>query len=130
MGSSAGDLTCCALNVGGIAGDTTRPPGLLGVVNQAFSHGRVAIHSANPEDHPAIEQNLLTDELDVVRFRTLFSAMAEILRRPPLDSIVDSVFDSGGRDVDLDLTGAALDLWGRGRERQRSSIRVASGEAW
>jgi 5-(hydroxymethyl)furfural/furfural oxidase len=44
--------------------------GLLGVwVNQCFSRGTVRLVSADPMDHPALEQNMLDDASDLVRMR-------------------------------------------------------------
>jgi choline dehydrogenase len=62
--------------------------GLLGVwVNQCVSRGTVRLVSADPMDHPALEQNMLDDASDLVRMRDGVRRLLALGDRPAVRGI-------------------------------------------
>jgi 5-(hydroxymethyl)furfural/furfural oxidase len=77
-------------------------PGLLCIwANQEFSRGRLRLASPQPDVHPVIDQDLLSDERDLVRMR-------DGVRRA-LQFLSDGAFSDVVEHVTIDLTGRGLD---------------------
>ncbi|MFI4974615.1 MAG: GMC family oxidoreductase [Caulobacterales bacterium] len=79
--------------------------GLLGVwVNQCFSRGLVRLASADPMEHPVIEENMLDHPSDLERMRDGVRRMLALGRHASLNAIgkVESEFPEDGSDADLD----------------------------
>ena len=89
------------------------PYGLIGVwVNQCFSRGEIRIVSNDPETDPEIEENMLSDERDMVRMRDGVRRLFAIGRHPAVQSIVEKiVIDDSGRTMDDLTTSAEVDEW-------------------
>jgi len=118
-GTGVGDVMSSAINVAPVGGG--KPPSLLGVLNQVYSRGRVWIESADPYRHPKMDLGLLSDERDRVRLRTLFDALAELLRQPSFKHIT-TVRDTAGDLVDLDMGDADFAQWSSARVQDTAHV--------
>lgn len=69
------------------------PMGIVGVwVNQCFSRGRLWITSADPEADPQIDENMLSDERDMLRMRDGAQRLFQIGRHAAFQRITESIF--------------------------------------
>ena len=85
---------------------------LVGWLNQSFSRGSLRLASANPEDHPVIEENMLSDAGDLVRLRDAARRMIELARQRSFDQSVEQVsLDGRGTPADSLETDADVDAW-------------------
>ena len=83
---------------------------LVGWVNQAFSRGRLTLASADPADHPLIDEAMLSDGGDLLRLRDAFRRMVELAAQRTFDGIVGRVsIDLRGTSPDSLDSDAALD---------------------
>ena len=70
--------------------------GLLGVsVRRSFSQGTVRITSLDPQVHPQIEMDLLSDERDLVRLRDGARRLLAVARHPVVSAIADTMVLAG-----------------------------------
>ncbi len=83
--------------------------GMLGVwVNECFATGSLRITSADPHEHPSIEENMLGDERDAERMRDGIRRLAALAEHDAVQAIAQKVYLSaggwvGGDDDALDL---------------------------
>ena len=86
--------------------------GIAVSVYQAFSHGTVKIRSTDPNEDPNIEENMLSDERDMVRMRDGVLRLRAIgLSSPVRDISVGVQYGSSGHHLDQALIGDDLDAW-------------------
>lgn len=85
-----------------------RHPALGIVAFQQESRGKVSLNSANPDDMPAIDVNLLDSDIDYIRLRAAARMSYEIFQ-------TDAMGELGARIVDLDHKtvndDSRLDKW-------------------
>ncbi len=68
------------------------PNGALGAsIFEAFSRGSVRLASADPHDNPAVDENLLDDERDLLRMRDAVARLAVLASHPTLAAISQRV---------------------------------------
>jgi 5-(hydroxymethyl)furfural/furfural oxidase len=99
---------------GGVAGgNAAGGPGLLCVwANQQFGRGTLRLASPDPEAHPLIDQNLLSDEGDLVRMRDGIHRALDLLRSGAFEeSFAHVAIDATGRGIDALSDDAAIDQW-------------------
>jgi choline dehydrogenase len=116
-GAGAGDMMIVSMNrLGDSIGRHIRAPGdprpfgLIGVwVNECFSRGRVRLVSADPSVDPAIDENMLDAESDLVRMRDGVNRLAAIARHPSMRVIGKVV--TLGPDLASDPPDAEIDRW-------------------
>lgn len=91
----------------------TKTGGLLvGWVNQSFSRGSLRLSSADPADHPIVEENMLSDHGDLVRLRDGVRRMVDLTRQPSFAHNVAKVsLDVRGTPVESLATDADIDAW-------------------
>jgi len=88
-------------------------PGLLCLwANQQFSRGVLRLASADPDAHPVIDQDLLSDPSDLVRMRDGVKHCVELLRSGPFDTAFEHIaIDIAGRGLDTLSDDATVDRW-------------------
>jgi 5-(hydroxymethyl)furfural/furfural oxidase len=99
---------------GGVAGGgEAGGPALLCLwVNQELSRGSLTLASSDPDAHPVIEQNLLSDERDLVRMRDGVRRSLEMLASATFEAVVEhAAIDLTGRGVDALSDDDAIDRW-------------------
>ena len=100
---------------GGVgAGQAGGGPGLLCLwANQQVSRGRLRLVSPDPDVHPAIEEDLLHEDSDLVRMRDGVRRALELLADPSsFGSVLEhAAIDLTGRGVDALSEDAAIDRW-------------------
>lgn len=85
---------------------------LVGWVNQSFSRGSLRLASPNPDDHPVIEENMLSDLGDIVRLRDTVRRMVDLTRQAAFEQTVERVsLDIRGTPLDSLDTDAEIDAW-------------------
>ncbi len=85
---------------------------LVGWVNQCFSRGSLRLASSDPEEHPIIEENMLSDHGDLVRLRDGVRRMVDLAQQPSFDRAVSQVsLDLRGTPVDTLASDADIDAW-------------------
>jgi choline dehydrogenase-like flavoprotein len=77
---------------------------------RVFSAGRVVLRSADPDDDPVVDFDLLSDERDRVRLRDCVHRMIEIVRQPSVAAISSDVLALATPIDDL-ATDHAVDAW-------------------
>ena len=80
--------------------------------NQCFSRGELRLAAADPFVHPVIEENLLSDERDLIRMRDGVRRLFALARHPAIAEVADRIrlLPRGG--VPEELTNvAAMDDW-------------------
>jgi choline dehydrogenase-like flavoprotein len=77
---------------------------------QPFSTGSVRLRSDDPNDDPAVEFNLLSDERDLVRLRDGVRRVFELVRHPAVQSATTSAMALTTPIDDLD-SDSAIDTW-------------------
>jgi predicted dehydrogenase (TIGR03970 family) len=94
-----GDLLRC---------ESSGPGGVLLVSLQApQSRGRISLRSGDPDDHPRIEYNYLTDATDRGRLRHGLRTAAALLRSEAFAGVVDHIVDLHSADIE----DSGLDRW-------------------
>jgi 5-(hydroxymethyl)furfural/furfural oxidase len=63
-------------------------------VNKSYSRGRVTLTSANPDDEPAVEFNMLSDSRDLARLKLAVRFGAETLADPSMKGYRSTIFPS------------------------------------
>ncbi|MFJ3779036.1 GMC family oxidoreductase [Streptomyces sp. NPDC090075] len=106
--TGTGDLAVTAVNVDEPAGQL--PPSMLGVLNQVFSRGSVSIAGTDPYAAPTVDLNLLSDDRDRTRLRTVFDHIGELLAQPSF-AWVKAVRDIAGNEVDLKMGASEFEAW-------------------
>lgn len=117
--TGVGDMMASAINASDQPG--ARPPSLLGVLNQVFSRGEMALASADPFAAPRLDLNLLGDPRDRVRLRQLFDHLADLLAQRSFRGIT-RVRDTGGHEVDLRMGASDFDAWADARVQDTAHI--------
>ena len=95
-GSGFNDMIFFAMNHGGfgVEGD----PDMFGEAGihvslfECFSHGRVSLSSASPDDQPEVDLAMLSDERDLARMRKGARELMQIGQHPAVTSITRAVF--------------------------------------
>ena len=90
-----------------------KPFGMLGCwQNQCFSRGALRLASSDPFEGPIIEENMLSDERDLIRMRDGARRIFALAQRPEIAEVVDRVrlLPYGGIPEEL-MSVAALDEW-------------------
>ncbi len=85
---------------------------LVGWVNQSFSRGTLRLASDDPDDHPVIDEDMLSDPGDLERLRDATERMLDITRQPAFEAIAERVsIDARGTPA-AELDGpSAIDRW-------------------
>jgi 5-(hydroxymethyl)furfural/furfural oxidase len=83
---------------------------LLGAVMRVFSHGEVRLRSDDPLVDPVVEFRMLADDRDRTRLRDCVRRMIEVVRRPAVQSVSDSVM-ALTTPIDELNTDEAIDAW-------------------
>jgi len=99
---------------GGVAGGKAAGgPGLLCIwVNQQFGRGALRLASPDPDVHPVIDQNLLSDAGDLARMRDGIHRALDMVRSGAFDdSFAHVAIDATGRGIDALTDDAAIDAW-------------------
>lgn len=85
---------------------------LVGWLNQAFSRGSLRLGSPDPDEHPIIEQNMLSDHGDLVRLRDGVRRMVDLSRQASFGEAVARVsLDMRGTPTDSLDTDTDIDDW-------------------
>ncbi|MFJ1969520.1 GMC family oxidoreductase [Streptomyces sp. NPDC087903] len=94
-------------------GHASGGPGLLCLwANQEFSRGTLRVASPDPDVHPVIEQNLLSDPGDRARMRDGVNRSLELLRSGSFDTAFEHIaVDLAGTGVDALSDDTAIDRW-------------------
>jgi 5-(hydroxymethyl)furfural/furfural oxidase len=81
-------------------------------VNQCFSRGRLCITTVDPEVDPEIDENMLSDERDLIRLRDGVQRLFAIARHPAVQRIVEAI-DVGApaRTLDEMNSQEEIDRW-------------------
>ncbi len=89
------------------------PFGMLGCwANQCFSRGELRLASADPFVDPIIEENMLSDERDLIRMRDGVRRLFALARQPPIQEVADRVSLMPRGITPEELTNVAeLDEW-------------------
>lgn len=90
------------------------PIGMIGVwVNQCFSRGRLWITSTDPQVDPEIDENMLSDERDMLRMRDGVRRLFDIGKHQAIQQITDSIYAelATQRTMDDLATQEAIDEW-------------------
>jgi 5-(hydroxymethyl)furfural/furfural oxidase len=99
---------------GGVAGgQAAGGPGLLCIwVNQQSGRGALRLASPDPDVHPVIDQNLLSDADDLARMRDGIHRALDMVRSGAFDdSFAHVAIDATGRGIDALTDDAAIDAW-------------------
>ena len=87
------DMIFIAYNHRGL-GEAGRP-GVFGAVGgalyQAFSHGELALASADPEADPVVDENMLDDPRDRLRMRDAVRRLAALTAQPALAGLAERI---------------------------------------
>ena len=98
-GAPAGDMAMTASNKSAWHPIGDRIASINLWVNKTFSEaGQVRLASADWQDEPEVDFNLLSDQRDLVRLMTGLRRMAELHDLPPLKAITSSVFPASFTD--------------------------------
>lgn len=88
---------------------------IFGWLNRTLSQGRIRLASADPRQHPVIEQDLLSDPQDLTRMLAMIAHIVELTRHPALVKVTDSARLAAGPSdpdglplLDRDVTEAEL----------------------
>ena len=105
------DMMIVAMN--GITTRALEGQGLLiGWVNQSFSRGSLRLASADPHEHPVIEENMLSHPSDRARLRDCYRRMVALTEHHAFQSKVASVMlDTTGTPADTLDDDDAIDRW-------------------
>jgi choline dehydrogenase-like flavoprotein len=76
----------CLLSHAGVP-DTAE---IFGWLNRTLSRGHIRLASADPREHPVIEQDLLSDPRDLSRMLAMIAHIAELSRQPALAKVIAS----------------------------------------
>lgn len=80
---------------------------VFGAVMRVYSHGKVSLRSASPDDDPVVEFNMLADERDLIRLRDAVRRIHAIVTHPAVASITETVA-APIEHLDTDM---AIDTW-------------------
>ena len=85
---------------------------VVGWVNQAFSRGSLRLASDDPDQHPIIEERMLSDRRDLERLRDAVRRMRDLTEQPSFAEVAERIsIDIRGTPVtELDSDGA-IDAW-------------------
>jgi 5-(hydroxymethyl)furfural/furfural oxidase len=108
------DMILLAYNHRGLTEDgLPGPEGAVGVaLYEAFSRGELRLASADPQAHPVVEENMLSDARDRARMRDGVRRLARLVAHPALASLAERI-TFGETSLTLDeaaaLSESALD---------------------
>lgn len=81
-------------------------------VNQAFSTGSLRLASDDPDDHPVIEEDMLSDPRDLERLRDATHRMIDLVRQPSFETVAERItIDLHGTPVASLDSDEAIDEW-------------------
>ena len=63
---------------------------IFGWLNRTLSQGKISLASADPREHPVVEQDLLSDPRDMSRMLAMIADMVELSRHPALARVITS----------------------------------------
>jgi choline dehydrogenase/5-(hydroxymethyl)furfural/furfural oxidase len=108
---AAGGATGTWGGMGG--GSEAGGPGLLCMwINQEFARGRLRLASSDPDVHPVIDQDLLSDDGDLIRLRDGVHRGLELLASAPFKAVVEhTAIDLTGRGLEELSDDDAIDRW-------------------
>jgi choline dehydrogenase len=111
-GAGRNDMILISMNNSGMD-DAGRESGKLIVATfQTFSRGTVRLASLDPNIHPEIDLNMLSDERDLVRMNDGVRRLFALSQQSPFREISDSIFSTvTGEPISELLDGDALDSW-------------------
>jgi len=85
---------------------------LVGWVNQSFSRGSLRLSSADPDDQPVIDENMLADAVDLERLRDATRRMIDLTRQSAFDTISSRIsVDFRGTPLTALDSDSAIDEW-------------------
>ncbi len=93
-GGGFNDMIFLAMNHRGFVDDDPRraaPGGVSISVFEALSRGEVVLRSADPRVDPMIEENMLSDERDLVRMRDGARRLFRLLAHPAVTAVAESL---------------------------------------
>ncbi|HJQ55487.1 MAG TPA: GMC family oxidoreductase N-terminal domain-containing protein [Vineibacter sp.] len=102
-GGGFNDMIFLAMNHRGFVDDDpakVSPGGVSVSLFEALSRGEVVLHSADPRIDPLIEENMLSDERDLVRLRDGARRLFQLLAEPAVANIAER--------ITMGLTGTPL----------------------
>jgi 5-(hydroxymethyl)furfural/furfural oxidase len=108
--AGANDLQITWFRAIGDTPESTAGARLLGGVMRVFSRGSVRLATADPNDDPLVEFNMLTDQRDADRARYLVARMLELIRHTAVAPLLDDVL-ALDRPLDALATDADIDAW-------------------
>ncbi|MDA0677579.1 MAG: mycofactocin system GMC family oxidoreductase MftG [Chloroflexi bacterium] len=82
--------------------------GMVIALYLAKGAGSIRLHSADPDDHPVIDLNYLTEEFDRQRFREAVGICVELGKQSAFSEIIEGLTDPSPPDLASDK---ALDEW-------------------
>jgi choline dehydrogenase len=116
-GTGRNDMVIASRNLNGYDEAGLAAGGMSVLLWQTFSRGMLRVTDPDPLVMPEIEQNMLSDERDLVRMRAGARRLFEIGRHPAVQAISESISLSQGVMSILSLTmddvadDRALDEW-------------------
>ena len=92
-GGGRRDGILIAFNHRGLGEGTSPVPigAIGGGLFNAFSRGEVRLASADPDDNPVVEENMLDDHRDLLRMRDIVARLAPLTAHPALTSIAEPI---------------------------------------
>ena len=95
-GGGERDMILVAYNHRGLVRDgdgfVPGPGGAVGVgLYEAFSRGELHLASADPDRHPVVDENMLSDPRDLTRMRDGVRRLSELVAQPALRSLASSI---------------------------------------
>jgi choline dehydrogenase-like flavoprotein len=91
---------------------------IFGWLNRTLSRGQIRLASADPRQHPVIDQDLLSDPQDLSRMLAMIAHIVDLSRQPALAKVIASARLAPGRGdanglplLDRDVPEAELTQW-------------------
>lgn len=103
-GAGRNDMVIASRNLNGYDEDGFAAGAISVITWQNFSRGTLTLNSLDPLAMPVIDQNMLSDERDLVRLRDGARRVFEIGRHPAMQAISDSISLSRGVTVSIPMT--------------------------
>lgn len=103
-GAGRNDMVIASRNLNGYDEQGFSAGAISVITWQNFSRGMLTLASADPFAMPIIDQNMLSDERDLVRLRDGAKRIFEIGRHPAMQAISESISLSRGVTVSIPMT--------------------------
>ncbi len=116
-GAAANDMVISSRNLGGYDENSLTSGGLNVLTWQNFSRGTLKLTDADPHSLPELDQNLLSDERDLVRLRDGARRLFSLAQHRAVRAIADKVTlvtyapESPFRTIEDVQSAGALDEW-------------------